>query len=85
MNDVTLLAKVQKVRLRTINPDLLDICDVLEGVLGMSVPERTVYVRKESPWRDPETGKFDKRTYQRAYMREYMRKYRKSANPFEGA
>lgn len=71
-----LLAKLSKVKIRTRNVDLLDICEVLEEVLRL--PAREGLGKEASHWLDPETGKFDRTRYQR----EYMRKRRGSKNPF---
>jgi hypothetical protein len=70
-----LLVKIGQIRRRTRNLDVLEMCDVLEGMLG--IRHRAALERPPSPWRNPETGKFDKR----AYMREYMRRRRGSKNP----
>lgn len=78
--DQELLVKIGQIRRRTRNIDVLEMCDVLEGMLG--IRHRAILERPPSPWRSPETGRFDKKAYQREYMREYMRKRRGSKNPF---
>lgn len=72
-----LLVKIGQIRRRTRNLDVLEMCDILEGLLG--IRHRAVLERPASPWRNPDTGKFDRTLYQR----EYMRKRRGSKNPFE--
>jgi len=74
--DQELMVTIARVKRATTNPDVLAVCEALEGLLVRAVA--AVPAKKDSPWRNPETGKFDKR----AWQREYMRKYRKSANPF---